>query len=88
MASFEAKFDFGIRGKDVVTGFEGIITGLARDMTGSDQYLLSAESKENKEPERIWFDENRLERVGSSKIVLPDTKKEKKPGADVSAPAK
>lgn len=54
----------GDKVRDVITGFEGIVTGHAEYVTGCDQYLLQpqikAEAKDATFPEPRWFDENRL----------------------------
>lgn len=76
----------GVKARDVVTGFEGIVTGKASYLTGCDQYLLappvdeSGSSRDGK-----WFDVNRLEVTDHNAIVL-DTEEDK--GACESAPVK
>ena len=81
-----AKFKLGARARDIVTGFEGIITGHARYLTGCDQFVLSAQSKDNKPADGAWFDENRLEQVGTYVLELPGAAVA--PGCDMTAPIK
>lgn len=55
------KYELGLTARDVVTGFEGVITGRGDYITGCKQYCLV--SKEKKDGEPIggqWFDEARL----------------------------
>ena len=58
------KIQLGVRAKDKVTGFEGLVIGKASYITGCDQYLLQPAveaGKADKKPEGHWFDEQRLE---------------------------
>ena len=75
---------------DMVTGFEGIVTGHAEYITGCDTYLVQPRCKAGEageRPEPQWFDEMRLSvvAVGAVKIEVP---KEEPPGADLEAPTK
>ncbi|OGQ60750.1 MAG: hypothetical protein A3J24_06495 [Deltaproteobacteria bacterium RIFCSPLOWO2_02_FULL_53_8] len=55
----------GVKGKDKITGFEGIITGRASYIYGCDQYLLVPRmGNDNKLTDAHWFDEGRIEVVG------------------------
>lgn len=76
-----------IRVKDVITGFEGIITGHADYITGCDQFLVQPSAKDGEWKEARWFDEKRLEVVDFdiSSIKLKESKEN---GADISAPIK
>lgn len=56
--------DLGLRGRDKVTGFEGIITGRAQYIYGCDQYVLVPPVKDGKCGENQWFDEGRIEVLG------------------------
>ena len=58
------EFENGELVREKITGFEGIITGTVFYITGCNQYLVSAASKNNTStPKAIWYDEGRLERV-------------------------
>jgi len=57
----EFKFENGQPVKEKVTGFKGTITGTCFYLTGCTQHLVTAKSKEGKEPIAIWYDEGRLE---------------------------
>jgi len=82
-------FELGTTAKDVITGFEGIVTGHVRYMTGCDQYLLQVKMTEKgKKPVPEWFDETRLVAVNKKKVTLPKQKLKANPGPDRPAPSK
>lgn len=56
--------ELGLRAKDKVTGFEGVITGRAQYLTGCDQYVLVPQHKDGQLQKSEWFDEGRLEILG------------------------
>jgi hypothetical protein len=87
---YTSRFNFGIVVRDVITGFSGIVTGHCRYITGCDQYLVSGKSKKGEKPLTMWYDENRLERVGTKQVVLPEVEEvvERRYGADIPAPIK
>ena len=68
----EMRFELGIKVVDKVTGFKGTLTGIARYLTGCDQYLVAPPvDKEGKLIDSAWLDENRLEPiVGKEKIKI------------------
>lgn len=76
----------GVKAKDKITGFEGVVTGHADYLTGCDQYLLSptVDDKGGKR-EGAWFDDQRLEVSDPNAIVLDNSKGN---GADLEAPIK
>ena len=54
--------NLGKTGKDVVTGFTGIITGYVEYLTGCNQYLIVPKCKESGiKPEGHWIDDNRVQ---------------------------
>lgn len=61
MSTREFAFENGTAVKEVVTGFTGVITGTCFYLTGCTQYLITAESKDGKEPVALWYDEGRIE---------------------------
>lgn len=76
----------GIKVKDKVTGFTGIVTAYCKYMTGCNQALVQAEIEENKPgvyPESAWIDEQRLDRIGRSVVTLDNSKS---PGFGPPAP--
>lgn len=85
MAEF---FALGVRVRDKITKFEGITTGRATYITGCDQYLVQAESVENKRGENQWFDAGRLEAVGDEPEVSAGDVQSSKNGACGEAPTK
>lgn len=51
----------GDKVRDTVTGFEGIVTGVADYLTGCRQVLISAQSRDGKAGEAGWYDDDRVE---------------------------
>lgn len=64
----------GIRVRDKVTGFEGVIIGRYQALTGCDQYEVQPPTHENKIEHSRYFDELRL-MVTDSDPVLVDPRK-------------
>lgn len=72
---------FGVKARDRITGFTGIVTAHYRFITGCDQYNLQPEvDAEGKIPPRECFDEYRLE-------VIDATPKWTDPRKTVTGPA-
>lgn len=85
MAKFEK---LGIEVKDKITGFTGVITGLANYITGCDQYLVQPQGEGDKYPDSRWIDEGRLSPTEKGTLIELDDVKAEKNGCDVSAPIK
>jgi hypothetical protein len=86
--SVKLKFKFanGDEVKEKVSGFVGVITGSVKYLTGCNQYLVSASSKDpQSEPVAIWYDEGRLELVISNKIKYNEVSAEDN-GCDIAPP--
>jgi hypothetical protein len=75
--------ELGREYKDKISGFRGVCTGRCNYISGCDQALLSAPSKDGKLGEANWFDIQRLELVGKKVVTLDNSKT---PGADMAAP--
>ena len=73
--------------KDKITGFEGIITGVARYITGCDQYLVQPKAKGGDHKDALWFDEGRLT-VGEGRLIVEEDVESRGDGACGSAPVK
>lgn len=70
--------------RDRITGFKGVATGYVKYISGCNQYLIAPPlGKDGKLAESHWFDEQRLEVVGSKTLVLDNSKGA---GFDVPAP--
>lgn len=67
------KFELGDAVKDVVTGFNGIITGRSEFITGCRQYSVTARKLEGGETKIVWFDEDRLKATKAAKVKLKIT---------------
>ncbi|AUR84416.1 TMhelix containing protein [Vibrio phage 1.055.O._10N.286.55.E9] len=52
--------NLGKTGTDLVTGFSGIITGVASYITGCDQYSLMGKASGDSTGNTIWVDVNRI----------------------------
>jgi hypothetical protein len=63
------RLQLGIKAKDKITGFEGIITGRVEYLTGCHQYLLNAPSKDS-DVKTAWFDDGRLDATSRKPIAL------------------
>lgn len=73
----------GYKGKDRITGFEGIVTGYVQYVTGCNQLLLAPKvGKDGSAKEAQWFDQQRV--VLSGKPIALDNGKS--PGFDKAAP--
>jgi len=78
--------EFGIKGKDEITGFKGVITGHTRYISGCNQVLLCPSvDKDGKAGDSRWFDIQRVNPVKGKKIVLDN---EETPGCDIPAPVR
>ena len=65
------KFELGVRVKDSVSSFEGVVLGRCHWLTGCNQYVVTPTEldKDGKRRDGEWFDENRLEVVFEGKNV-------------------
>jgi len=70
--------ELGKKGKDKVTGFEGILIARSQWVTGCDQYLLSPKAKKDEVKDANWFDEGRIEIIGTG--IAPKKITSKKTG--------
>lgn len=74
----------GVRARDRVTGFSGVVTGRATYLGGCAQALLApGVGADGAFREGQWFDEQRLEPVDGAVIVLDNGAT---PGPDRAAP--
>ena len=55
----------GKRGRDRITGFEGVIVGMAHYLFGCTQLGLAPPVKDGKLENTHWFDEGRVEIIGT-----------------------
>jgi hypothetical protein len=58
------KHELGIDAKDLITGFEGVITTRTEHITGCNTYGIQPKVLEGKVGETQWFDENRIIKTG------------------------
>lgn len=78
------QMQLGWKAKDVITGFEGVITGRVEYLTGCNQCLLTPKAMKGVPmPDPRWFDEQRLKRVGSTEVKIDNGPN---PGFDKAAP--
>ena len=77
----------GAKVADVITGFEGIVTGRVDYIPGCNQYLVQPKQKaDGNFVEAKWFDEHRLTvNQHDDPVTLPSGKRD---GADAAAPTK
>lgn len=82
--------ELGATAKDIVTGFEGVVTGRAQYLTGCDQYVLTPKATVSGTSFSggNWFDENRLVVQKKAVVKLPAMKKPGGPATGTPAPTK
>lgn len=80
-----SKKNLGKKARDVISGFTGVITGVATYITGCDQYSILGDSKDGEFGNTVWLDVNRVDVDHSASQVVIETEKEQ--GA-CSAPTK
>ncbi|TIL34283.1 hypothetical protein [Mesorhizobium sp.] len=79
------KVQLGMRVRDVITGFEGRVTGRAEYITGCNQVLASPTVGEKGEHrDGHWFDEQRAEILDNGEAITLDNGAT--PGCDKPAP--
>lgn len=62
----------GYKARDVVTGFEGVITSVSVDLYGCKTVLLNPGiGEDGKLGEQSWFDSNRLTITSSKRVMEP-----------------
>lgn len=71
--------NLGKRGRDKVTGFEGIIVSKVYYITGCNQYGITPRAIDNKVPETQYFDVARIEIVGAG-VQVEEVLDEEHPG--------
>jgi hypothetical protein len=77
--------ELGKEGRDKITGFKGIVTGMCQYLYGCTRYLLNPKvSKDGKINEPEWFDDGRIEIIGRG--ITPKSVQSKKPGGDRNPP--
>lgn len=60
----------GYKGKDKITGFEGILTSISFELYGCVQILINAGlDKEGKFRDSCWFDAKRIEKTSDTRIL-------------------
>jgi hypothetical protein len=60
----------GMRVRDRITGFEGIVTSQTRYLTACDRVFVEGEVKEGKQ-EDMYLDVNRIEVRGAGPSIVP-----------------
>lgn len=85
----------GLKAKDRISGFNGVVTTVAFDLYGCVQVIITPEvDKEGKPSDGIWFDAKRLEVTSERPVMTPPTfdtlpaGKEKGPAAKPPMPNK
>jgi len=75
-------FNLGIKARDVVTGFTGVLVLRIKNMYAGDRYGLQPKmNKEGEIPKIEVFDEGDLEQIDPPLVKKEDKKKKKKPPA-------
>lgn len=80
--------EHGQKVRDLITGFEGIVTGHADYITGCHQYLVQPTvASDGSAREGKWYDEDRLRIIDATPISLAGQGGAAR-GADTPAPVK
>lgn len=76
----------GDKARDIITGFEGVVTGYCTYLTGCEQVLLNPQTlkEDGKMLESVWLDIDRCELIEEGAVKIKVTA----PGGDVPAPIK
>ena len=77
--------ELGVRAKDKITGFEGIITSRITYLYGCDQYGIVPTVVDNKIGDGQYFDEGRVEVLGRG-ILPEEVQVDKKGGINRDCP--
>lgn len=77
----------GQEGRDKITGFQGIITSKVEYLFGCKQYGITPKIKDGEAKNAEYFDEGRIEVVGSG-ILPEEVRGEKKGGVQRDVPRK
>ena len=83
------KFNVGERVKDLVTGYEGLISCRTEFLTGCNRYGVQSEvlSKDRERPQDpCYFDENQLQSLGTAKVLQEEKVKKEKGGPREDTP--
>jgi hypothetical protein len=64
------KFELGLKVKDIITGFSGVITGRCEYLTGCRQYSISSNKLHSGDIKQVWFDEDRLNPVKGKSMKI------------------
>jgi len=75
----DKKVKLGVKAKDKVSGFAGIVIGAAQYLTGCNQLCIKSQELHNGEPiDGQWFDEGQVVYIGTG--VNKGEVKSKAPG--------
>jgi len=79
--------NLGKLGRDKVTGFEGVITAVAKQLYGCDTYSLVAKVVNNKRDDtgNGWYDVGRVEIIGEC-VNAKDVQSDKPGGEELKSP--
>lgn len=79
----EPIYRLGLRARDKITGYEGIIYSFVKYLYGCNQYGINPGiDKDGKLKEVVWFDEGRIEIVGEGILAADVTVEKPGPGGD------
>ena len=79
--------ELGDTAKDIVTGWEGVVTGRATYLTGCDQYSIQPVAQGGTWPAGWWLDVNRLEVVKKGAVKIAKSEDPKQNGGPSDNPA-
>lgn len=74
--------------RDQITGFEGVVTGKVRYISGCDQLLVQPPVKDGDFKEAHWIDIDRCRVVNVGRFKPSEVSSADRPGGDMAAPVK
>jgi len=81
------KLELGLKAKDKITGFTGILTARCQFLTGCNRYCIQPTNLKNGSPiDSLYFDEDQIEIIGEGILAKSITGYE--PGACSPNPSK
>lgn len=77
--------ELGTKARDIVTGFEGVVTAHAQHITGCDTLFLNPPAKDGEVKDGAWFDIDRCVATDEPLVRVPQNSG-KPGGAPLPAP--
>jgi hypothetical protein len=83
----KAKYELGLKAKDKISGFKGVLYARVQYLSGVDRYVLVSEALPGKEPADTWINEEAVEIIEKEPVKPKQTKREKENGGPRLTPS-